>query len=363
MRIALVSPTYWPEVRRGSERVVHDLGSELAGRGHDVTVITSHRRRPTVTVEEGMKVIRSWRPGELPGTALHEYHLLNVPTVFGRLVRGSFDLAHSFFPADSWAAVLARRFGGPPVIATMHGVPTREYLVARRYRLEMIHATVRRAEACTVLSEAAARPYRRYLFREPTVLPAGVVGSEYATDEPRSESPTLFCASSLGDPRKRAPLLFAALGRLRERRPEITLRVARPRDPVMSDRAPELPDGAEWVDVDAQGALAAQYASAWVTVNPAVGEAFGLVLLESLAAGTPIVADDSGAAPEIVGEREIGRVFSAEDETDLTRALHEALDLAQHEPTAAECRARAADYDWSRVVERYEAVYRSVLAD
>lgn len=362
MRIALVSPTYWPEVRRGSERVVHDLGAALAQRGHEVTLITSHRGRSTREVEDGFTVLRSWRPPNLPGTTPYEYHLLNTPSVFWRMARGGFDVAHSFFPADSWAAVLARRFGGPPVIATMHGVPTREYLVARRYRLQMLQATVRRADACTVLSEAAARPYRRYLLREPEVLPAGVVAAEFAVGERRTASPTLFCASSLGDPRKRGPLLFAALDRLRERRPDVTLRVARSRDPVMSGKEPELPEGAEWVEVDRPGALAAAYASAWVTVNPAVGEAFGLVLLESLAAGTPIVGDDSGAAAEVIGDSDVGRLFESGDEVDLERALAEALELAEGDDTSAACRARAADYDWSRLVERYEDLYRRVLA-
>ena len=61
MRIAFLHPTYWPEVRRGSERLVHDLASGLAGRGHEVTLITSHPGRPTVNEEDGFRVIRNWR--------------------------------------------------------------------------------------------------------------------------------------------------------------------------------------------------------------------------------------------------------------------------------------------------------------
>jgi hypothetical protein len=42
VRIALLHPTYWPEVRRGSERLAHDLATALANRGHEVTLLTSH---------------------------------------------------------------------------------------------------------------------------------------------------------------------------------------------------------------------------------------------------------------------------------------------------------------------------------
>jgi trk system potassium uptake protein TrkA len=54
-RIVLVTPTYWPEVRRGTERVVHDLGSTLAARGHEVTLIEQDRE----TVEQLRREIGS----------------------------------------------------------------------------------------------------------------------------------------------------------------------------------------------------------------------------------------------------------------------------------------------------------------
>jgi hypothetical protein len=62
MRIALLAPTYWPEVTRGSERVVHDLATLLAARGHNVTLLTSHRGARTITEEEGVRVVRDRRP-------------------------------------------------------------------------------------------------------------------------------------------------------------------------------------------------------------------------------------------------------------------------------------------------------------
>jgi glycosyltransferase involved in cell wall biosynthesis len=360
MRVALLSPTYWPEVRRGSERVVHDLGVTLAARGHDVTVVTTHPGASAATEEEGMRVLRARRPRQPPGLRTHEYHLTGIPNAYLTLTSRPFDVAHCFFPSDAWAAVRARARGGPPVVASTHGVPTREYLVARRYRIEMQLEIARRAHEVSVLSEAAAIPYRRYLLREPVILPGGVLAGAFESAAEAPARPILFCAGSVGDPRKRAGLLFGAFERLRRDLPEAVLRVARSRDPFMSGAEPSLPEGAEWVDVAAPAALARAYGEATVTVNPAIAEAFGLVLIESLAAGTPVVADTSGAGPEIV-ENSSGRLFRPDDADDLARALAEAIALAGDAGTADACRRRAADFEWGRVVERYEDVYERVV--
>ena len=76
-----------------------------------------------------------------------------------------------------------------------------------------------------------------------------------------------------------------------------------------------------------------------------------------MAAGTPVVAARSGACPEIVDDPRVGRLFEPGDAADLARAIGEALDLAADPETVAACREQARRWDWSRVVERYEALY------
>ena len=62
LRVALLSPVFWPEVRRGSERFARELADGLITRGHEPTLITSHRGATTVCMEDGLRVIRLWRP-------------------------------------------------------------------------------------------------------------------------------------------------------------------------------------------------------------------------------------------------------------------------------------------------------------
>lgn len=173
MRVALLHPIYRPEVHGPVQRLVHGLGVELARRGHDVTLLTSHRAARAIAVEDGIRVVRSRRLPQPVPLRWHEHHVTNASNVVRRLAGSGFDLAHAFFPVDACAAQLARDWlGGPPVIFSLHRIPTRPFLVRRRYRLEMIDRAVNRADAASAPSDAAAEAVARYFGRRVDVIPA-----------------------------------------------------------------------------------------------------------------------------------------------------------------------------------------------
>jgi phosphatidylinositol alpha-mannosyltransferase len=352
MRIALLHPTYWPDVRRGAERLVHDLAGWLHGAGHEVTVLTTHRAPTSVQDEEGVRVVRAWRPPDrVFQRRVYEEHLGTVPAQARSLLRADADVAHAFFPVSAWAALQARRVGGPPVVFSAMGVPTRRYLVWRRYRLGMHLQAAREAAAVSVLSQAAADVFARYLLRTPQVVPPGVRCDDFDGPVERLEDPTIVYSGSPADPRKRVPLLFEAFTRLRRRVPRARLVMAGRREPWFEL---DLPEGARWVSGDETGELARHLRSAHVAVLPAVEEAFGLVLVEALAAGTPVVAARSGAGPEIVSGEAIGRLFDPDDPDDLAAALERGLELGADAGAVAACRAHARQWDWAAVGPRWE---------
>jgi phosphatidylinositol alpha-mannosyltransferase len=364
MRIALVHPLYWPEVHRGSERIVHDIGAGLARRGHEVVLLTTHPGRSAARSEDGMRVIRRRRAPRPPGAGLHELFLETVPRTALDLRRGSFDVAHAFHLSSAVAAVAARRLGGPPVVYSFHGVATRTYLVARRHRASMLRWAIAGSAATTALSAAAAASFRHHLFIDPLVLPAGLDLGAFAPAGSRREAPTLLCAASFTDPRKRVPLLLEAFAELRSSVPEARLVLADNPDPSIAGARPELPAGAEWADLHAPGALAEAYTSAWATVLPSEHEAQGMVVLESLACGTPVVAARSGAPPEILGDSgEIGLLFEPGDRAGLAGALRGGLDLGAAPQTAGACRSRAEDFSWERLLPEHEALYDAVVEE
>jgi phosphatidyl-myo-inositol alpha-mannosyltransferase len=366
LRIALLNPTFWPEVRRGTERLVHDLAVALSRAGHEVTVLTSHRARRSEAVEDGFRVVRSPRgPSGRAARRGFEHHLLNGPVQVAELVRGGYDVAHAFQLADAWWIVNAARLPGtPPLVFSLHGIPTAASLRSRRYRLPMLRRVIRRAAGVNVLSEAAADPLRRHLGADPEIVPGAIFTADFAVERARAEHPTLVCAASLADPRKRGDLLLAAFGNLRERHPDVRLVLAGGGDPFAAGSGPEsLPPGVVRAVADRTDDLAGAYASAWASVLPSVDEAFGLVLVESLAAGTPVVAARSGASPEVLAADTPAVLFEPDDESDLARALERALGLAGEPGVREACRAAAEPWDWGRVLPRYEAAYERAAAE
>jgi len=89
LRVALLNPCFWPEVRRGSERFARVLADSLIARGHAPRLITSHSGRPRRAVEDGLPVARLWRPPEARlRRRQFEDHLTHVPLAYLELRRG-----------------------------------------------------------------------------------------------------------------------------------------------------------------------------------------------------------------------------------------------------------------------------------
>jgi glycosyltransferase involved in cell wall biosynthesis len=109
--------------------------------------------------------------------------------------------------------------------------------------------------------------------------------------------------------------------------------------------------------------VAAAYRDARFSVLPSEYEAFGLVLLESLAQGTPVIASRVGGIPEFIEDKRTGLLVPPGDVPALTAALQRlwsdpalARRLGRHGRTEVVPR-----YTWDRVVDRLEVVYREVL--
>lgn len=114
--------------------------------------------------------------------------------------------------------------------------------------------------------------------------------------------------------------------------------------------------------LDDQSALARAYGEAWVAALPSSSEAFGLVLAESLACGTPVVGYRDGAIPELIDRPELGRVFDRLEPHAVAQSLLEAIELAGRPDTREECRRHAEQYSSERCSERYAELYRELVA-
>jgi len=365
MRVTLLNPVFWPEVRRGSERFARDLAGGLLARGHDVTLLTSHAAARADTVEEdGLRVVRVRRPPleDRLRRRLFEDHLVHLPAAYLALRAERPDIAHALYPTDALAALRARdRDGGAPVVLSYMGIPHRQGLANRRWRKEITVHVTREADAVVALSATAAHGFSRWLGVDAHVIPPGVDVAAFSPAAPpelaRAAAPTILCAADHTQPRKRVGLLVEAFALLRRRLPDARLVLSRVAGTPLAGR---LPEGVTERDLDDRDALVAANREAWVAALPSVGEAFGLVLAEALACGTPVVGADTGAIPEVVDREGIGALFTGDDPAALAAALETAVDLARDPDTAGRCRARALELSTDRCTDAYVELYRGL---
>jgi glycosyltransferase involved in cell wall biosynthesis len=170
----------------------------------------------------------------------------------------------------------------------------------------------------------------------------------------RAEHPTIACAASPDDERKRVPLLVEAFARVRRDRPQARLVLMRPASPRLEQQL--AGDGIEFFD-PSPTAVADVFANAWISALPSKDEAFGLVVVESLATGTPVVAANEAGPAEILNRDGLGVLFDEPTPEAVARAVLEALDL-----DGSGTRERAADFTSERCAVEHEKLYEELLA-
>lgn len=344
MRIAITHPYSWPEVRRGAERIIVETSRALAARGHDVTVLTAGDGASRRT-EDGVTTVRYRRRFDDPFR--HERWF--GWRVLAALRFGRFDVVHSMMPGDAVAAIRTARRAGHRTVYEELGNPIREKVEGRPDRA-LRERVIRDVDVYGCMSQFSRRFLEEEWGRRGAIIPGGVRIADY-TPLPRTAEPTILLSGALDRPEKGLAELLAAMARLAETRPEVRLLLSGPGDPTpILAAAPEAArERTQLLPIGEPQALAERYATTWVTCLPTVWDSFGLVVVESLAAGTPVVVGPAGAPREVV-EPSVGVVAAGLDPEPLATALDRALDLAREPSTVDACRAVAQRFDWDGAI-------------
>lgn len=105
------------------------------------------------------------------------------------------------------------------------------------------------------------------------------------------------------------------------------------------------------------------YRAADVAVVPSHAlEGFGLVVLEALACGTPVVATDAGGLPEALAPLDPGLLVAAGDEEQLGKRIANLFDGTKPGPSSAKCREYAEKFNWADVAIKNIEVYRQAIS-
>lgn len=167
------------------------------------------------------------------------------------------------------------------------------------------------------------------------------------------------------EPRKGFGGLLAALRRLETETPgEFALTVAGPGAEAWQGGAAVAGLPVRFVGRLTDAELSAAYAAADVCVVPSLGgESFGLVALEALAHGVPVVASQIRGYAEWLERAEVGLLVAPGDAAALAEALRNVTsDAGRHAAWAQRAVALAANYEWDAIAERTVAVYAAARA-
>lgn len=158
--------------------------------------------------------------------------------------------------------------------------------------------------------------------------------------------------------RKGGDLVLAALERLRrDHDPSTTLTIAGPTEQL---EAYAGAPGASWIGDVGPARVAELMRSHDLLVVPSRFEAFGIVFAEALAHGTPVVARDAFAMPEIVTPGVNGALVRSEDPDELATAIADVLDDYElRQRTLAQQEAQARYWSWDRAAEDLLAAHHA----
>ena len=345
MRIAQIAPLYEavpPHTYGGTERVIARLCDGLTRRGHDLTLFAAGSSRTSGELVEMIpSPLRVWMTKDEMTQLAPHLHLRMLTEVFDRA--SDFDIIHSH--VDIWTLPFTTRTDVPTIL-TMHG------------RLDLDHVRQTLALYPEVplvsISNDQRRPLEGIELNWAGTVHNGLDLAAYRSARYEGSRHLAFVGRIAPE---KGPTLAAEVAKRTNR----SLRIAAKVDPLdlsyfESEVEPLLAaNDVEFVGEIDESRKPEFYASAAATLFPSDWpEPFGLVMIESMAAGTPVIALRRGSVPEVVVDGVTGFVC---DDVD---AMVEAVGRLDEIDRDA-CRRHASTFDTDAMCAGYERIYHSIV--
>jgi phosphatidylinositol alpha-mannosyltransferase len=372
VKVGIVSQSYYPRPG-GVTEVVHYTAKILRERGHDVTIITT-RYSGDARDEKG--VIRIGRNVLVPMNGAWVNMTVGVglrDRLRGIFEREAFDVVHTHCPLVPTLPLLTFSAVSPgqKLVGTFHAAAEKNlpYQLLNR----PLSRRIERLDCRMAVSEAARAFINKYFPGRYEIVPNGIDCGRF---HPGVQPIERFMDGTLNilfvgrmDRRKGVPYLMRALPALRRRyrgRIRLILVGERGLRTLLLPRPLDL-GGVELVFVGrvSPEMLPRYYATADVFCSPAIGqESFGIVLLEAMASGKPIVASDIPGYRTVATSGDEAILVPPRNPERIADAL---LALAENPRLRAELGSRgrrtALRYNWPAVVDTLEAIYSRVVGD
>jgi glycogen synthase len=364
VNIWLLPSAFHPH-KGGVEEMTLQLARQLQARRHDVLVITNQHPTTLAPAEivEGVRVMRlkfvSPRTALLPAA--------RFPFAFAKAVAALLrqapkpDIVHVHCASTQLAAAVAfSAVRHAPLILTTHGEIAvdanllYEHSTYARLVFRIAGRTANELTACSTWTAANAAKLAPE-FRHATIIENGIDTAQWRLTAPSDAA--VVGAWGRHVPQKGFDLLLDAWPRVREVLPSARLLLggAGPESPALKAR--KL-DGVDFLGPLDRLGVQALIAQSRVVVVPSRIEPFGIVALEAMAVGRPVVWSTFGGLREATGG--LGWPADPSNAPELAHAILEAIDS---EPRPEFYRQHTTNYAWSDITNKYLALYQRVSAE
>src|ERR1700722_12849141 len=363
MRIGMVCP-YSFDVPGGVQSHVLQLAEVMRARGQNVSVLAPSS--PHVALPEYVGSAGRAVPIPYNGSVAR---LQFSPAVHGKvrrwLAEGDFDVLHLHEPNAPSLSMWALRIAEGPIVATFHTSTTKSLtLSVVQGLLRPLHE---RIVGRIAVSDLARRWQMEALGSDAVEIPNGVdvasLQSAPLLDGYPRPAKTVVFLGRYDEPRKGMAVLVDALPGLVERFPGVqVLVVGRGDEDELRSKVGALAGHLRFLGLvdDAAKASAQRSADVYSPPHPGGGR-FGIVLVEAMAAGTPVVANDLHAFRRVLRDGQAGRLVAVDDSAALAEGL---IAVLENDPLAKRYAAAGAEavrrYDWSVVASQVMRVYETV---
>jgi glycosyltransferase involved in cell wall biosynthesis len=358
LKIMQVAVRFHPFIG-GVEKYIEELSKALVGRGHKVTVVCADEPHCDDDDFFGVKVIRLPYVAKVANTNI-------TPRLFLTLMKSDFDVIHTHIPTP-WSADIAALVSllkRKPLCVTYHNDIVGQGLndiIARAYNALLLPLVLGRAKKIIVTQPkyVDTSAYLKRYQKKVAVIPLGVSQSHAAIDDVKRDPDVIFFMSVLDKYHdyKGLDVLLRAMSEVTSSHPRARLLVGGGGDSIDKYRALAsglgISDTVEFLGRLSDQDLWSSYKRSGIFVLPSLNrlEGFGIVALEALACGTPVITTPVAGSSEFIQRHGAGLVVPPNEVSALAAGIKRLLDNPDEASRMGERGSSAvlAEFDWDTI--------------
>ena len=370
MKILQTPPRYAPYIG-GVENYCRSLSEELVSLGHEVSVLCANEPSTRNETINKVQVKRLGYVGKIANTNV----TLSLPF---KLMHEDFDVIHAHLPTPwsaDWSGIVSR-IKNKPLVVTYHNDITGKGInkyIAGIYNSTFLKFLLNRADKIIVTNKkyAGYSPYLKKYREKIIVIPPGVDLNKYrSTGKPKNKN-TLFFLGILDEYHEYKGLddLLKGILYVKKEIPGIKLIIGgegRLKDKYIA-KAKELgiQDNVEFAGFIPEEEKAGYYSQAEAFILPSTSkeqEGFGMVLLEAMACGTPVIASEVVGLADEIRENRAGLIVAPKNPEKLSETITFLLrdENLKKQTTLNAKKLIEENYSWKKTAKKTEETYKTL---